>query len=174
MERAGPQLAVRRQTSPSHHDPDHRLSTSAAPLSPADIFIFKILLTYLFRQRAALSVHCYARAFSSCSSWAPENWQAQSLWNTGPATLQHEGSSRTRDQTRVPCTGRWIPSHWITGKCPNQQFSMKAAAGRFTGKHVQRDSAPKTERPWRPAACVKGQSLLPAQLTARLERWAGP
>ena len=32
----------------------------------------------------------------------------------GLAALQHVGSSRTKDSTRVSCPGRWILYHWIT------------------------------------------------------------
>ena len=30
--------------------------------------------------------------------------------------LRPVGSSQTRDQTPVPCTGRRIPNHWTTGE----------------------------------------------------------
>ena len=33
---------------------------------------------------------------------------------TGLVTPQHVGSSGTRDQTHVPCMGRWILNHWTT------------------------------------------------------------
>ena len=36
------------------------------------------------------------------------------MWCTGLVALQHVGSSRTRAQTRVPCTGRWILNHCAT------------------------------------------------------------
>ena len=32
----------------------------------------------------------------------------------GLAALQHVGFSQIRDQTHVPCIGRWILNHWIT------------------------------------------------------------
>ena len=50
--------------------------------------------------------------FSSCST------QAQLLWHTGLADPRHVGSSQTRAQTRVPCTGRWIPNHGATKEAP--------------------------------------------------------
>ena len=40
--------------------------------------------------------------------------QAQLLWCTGLVALQHVGSSRTRDQTCVPCIGRRILNHGAT------------------------------------------------------------
>ena len=48
--------------------------------------------------------------FSSCSMWA------QYLWHTGLVVRRHVESSWTRDQTCVPCVGRQIPIHCITGK----------------------------------------------------------
>ena len=36
--------------------------------------------------------------------------------------LWHVGSSRTRDQTRVPCIGRWILNHCATREAPNVYF----------------------------------------------------
>ena len=51
--------------------------------------------------------------FSSCSTWA------QKLWCMGLVALSHVGSSRTREQTCVPCIGRRILIH-----CPfSFQFS---------------------------------------------------
>ena len=52
--------------------------------------------------------------FSSCGTRAQQLWlagsraQAQQLWHTGLVAPRHVGSSRTRAQTRVPCTGRRI------------------------------------------------------------------
>jgi len=36
------------------------------------------------------------------------------LWCMGSVALRHMKSSQTRDQTRVPCTGRQILNHWTT------------------------------------------------------------
>ena len=44
----------------------------------------------------------------SCSMWA---WK---LWCVGLFALWHVGSSQTRDQICVPCTGRWILIHCTT------------------------------------------------------------
>ena len=58
--------------------------------------------------------------FTSCSTWAPRLWlvgssaQAQQLWHTGLAAPWHVGSSRTRDQTCVPCIGRQVLNHCST------------------------------------------------------------
>ena len=37
---------------------------------------------------------------------------------TGVVALQHKGSSRTRGQTHVPYTGRWIPHYQAIRKAP--------------------------------------------------------
>ena len=50
--------------------------------------------------------------FSSCSSWA------QQLWCTGLAAPWQVKSSQTRNQTCVPCIGRWILNHWTTVEVP--------------------------------------------------------
>ena len=49
-----------------------------------------------------------AHRFSGCST------QAQELWGTGLVALRLVESSRIRDQTHVPCTGRQILIHWTT------------------------------------------------------------
>ena len=41
------------------------------------------------------------------------------MWLTGPAALQHVGSSQTRARTRVPCIGRQILNHCATREAPN-------------------------------------------------------
>ena len=43
---------------------------------------------------------------SRCGAQAPDA-QAKRPWLTGPATLWHVGSSRTRARTRVPCISGW-------------------------------------------------------------------
>ena len=47
------------------------------------------------------------------------------LWCTGLAAPRHVGSSRTRDWTRVPCTGRWILNHQTTRKVPSAFFTSR-------------------------------------------------
>ena len=62
--------------------------------------------------------------FSSCGTWAQQLWltgsraQAQQLWHTSPVAPRHVGSSRTRDQTRVPCIGRRTLNHCATREAP--------------------------------------------------------
>ena len=42
----------------------------------------------------------------------------------------HVGSSRTRDQTRVPCIGRWILNDWTTREVPpHKSFVVKLSGG---------------------------------------------
>ena len=47
-------------------------------------------------------------SFSCCSAWS------RKLWCTGLVTPWHVASSQTRDQTPVPCIGRWLLYHWMT------------------------------------------------------------
>ena len=41
---------------------------------------------------------------------------------SGPAVLQHVGSSWTRDRTRVPCTGWQIANNWTAREVPGFCF----------------------------------------------------
>ena len=88
---------------------------------------------YLFL--AVLGLRCCVQAFSSCSkqelpstvayglltvgfsccrAWALE-WEASAVVAHGLSfSVWPVGSSRTRDQTLVPCVGRQILNHWIT------------------------------------------------------------
>ena len=86
-------------------------------------------LNYIFM--AALGLRCCMRAFSSCSVQASHcsgvsccraqalghagfrscSVWAQQLWCMGLVALSHVGSSRTSDQTGVPCIARWILNH---------------------------------------------------------------
>ena len=59
---------------------------------------------------------------SSCGTWGLVT----------PVTLQHDGSSRTRDQTRVPCIGWWIHNHWTTREIP-YKFTFKDSKGARPG-----------------------------------------
>ena len=95
---------------------------------------------------AALGRHCCRWTSSSCSEWglllitahrlltgvaslgAEHRLQArgpQQLQHTGLLAPWHVGSSWPRDQTRVPCTGRWILNHWTTREVPTGQILMK-------------------------------------------------
>ena len=57
------------------------------------------------------STGCRCAGFiSSCGSWALE----RRLSSCGARAPWHVGSSRTRAQTRVPCIGRRILTHWAT------------------------------------------------------------
>ena len=55
--------------------------------------------------------------FSSCVT------RAQQLCLTGSVTLRHVGSSQTRARTLIPCTGRWILSHYTTREVPDDVYS---------------------------------------------------
>ena len=55
-----------------------------------------------------------AHKLSSCSS---RPW-AQYFWVMSLVALQHVESPRTRNQTHVPCIGRWILNQWTTREVP--------------------------------------------------------
>ena len=110
-------------------------------------YAFKKIFIYWI----GLGLHCCALAFSSCGkrgllcncdAWVSpcggfsccgasalacmdfrsyDSW-AQQLWSTGLAALWHVESSRTRDQTCVPCICRWILNHWTTREVPMHTY----------------------------------------------------
>ena len=67
--------------------------------------------------------------------WIKKMWQGllllQSTGSTllglpkhvGLVVLWHVGSSLTRDQTPVPCIGRWILNHWTIRTVPEVFFN---------------------------------------------------
>ena len=101
-------------------------------------WVFVLCTGFLQLRRAGTPLRCSARAshcsgFSCCGAWAlgarasvviahglsscgsqASRAQAQQLWCMGLVALQHVGSSRTRDRTRVPCIGRRILNHCAT------------------------------------------------------------
>ena len=64
---------------------------------------------------------CYSKA------WALGT-RAQLLWPLGSVAPQHVGSSQTKDQTRVPCTGRQILNHWATKEVANGTLFGKSVS----------------------------------------------
>ena len=100
------------------------------PVARSSLRIYKVLLkTFL----AMLDLHCYTQAFPSRSKWASHcigssycrAWAQVHGWEvvlTGLVAPRHVESSRTRDQTRVPCIGRWILNHWTTREVPQSAF----------------------------------------------------
>ena len=66
------------------------------------------------------SMGCRCAGFSSCSPWA------QLLWLEGLVAPQHVGSSQTREQTSVPCIGRWILNHWTSREALPKMFLILA------------------------------------------------
>ena len=76
-----------------------------------------------------MGLRCRAQAFSGGGEWGLLSvvlcWLL-SLWITGLPALQHVGSPRTMDQTRVRCIGRQILNHWSSWEVPC--FILCAAA----------------------------------------------
>ena len=82
---------------------------------------------------AAVGLHCFVRAFSSCDQQrlllvavhrllllrsTGAVVVARGLWSMGLVARRHVESSQTRDLTHVPCTDRWILIHWTTMEVP--------------------------------------------------------
>ena len=63
---------------------------------------------------------------SGCRAWALGTWVPQ-LWRRVSETPRHAGSSRIRDRTRVPRTGRRILNHGTTREVPGFNFSVSLA-----------------------------------------------
>ena len=53
-----------------------------------------------------------ARGLQQLQFTGSREW-AQQLWHMGLAAARRVESSWTRDQTHVPCLGRWILNHWV-------------------------------------------------------------
>ena len=71
--------------------------------------------------------HC--SGFSCCGAQAL--WYPQYLWCPGLVSPMHVESSRPRDQTCVPCTGRQI-LHWTTLKQQQSEWSREQSKRRQT------------------------------------------
>ena len=54
----------------------------------------------------------------SCCEHGPYSLWPQELWRTGLIAPWRVGSSWTKNQTCVPCIGRWILNHWTTREVP--------------------------------------------------------
>ena len=95
------------------------------------MFIFFLISVCLFL--AAVGLHCYTRAFSSCgeqgllSSCRKRASHGGGLshcrsdsraWAPGLSYLSHVGPSLTRDRTSVLCIARWILDHRTTREAP--------------------------------------------------------
>ena len=94
----------------------HRLFSSCgeggySSLRCVDFSLQWLLLLWSTGSRRAGSV-IVACGLSSCGS------RAQQLWRMGFIAPRHLGSSRTRDQTRVPCIGGRILNHCATREVP--------------------------------------------------------
>ena len=90
------------------------------------------------KQGAMHAVQCIATAspvgvlgLHQCDMWAQQlqhagsrGW-AQYLWRTGSVPPQQAESSRTRDQSSVPCIARRILNRWTTRKAPYDFFFLK-------------------------------------------------
>ena len=71
--------------------------------------------------------HC--GGFSCCWALGSRACGLQYLWCTGLVVPQHVGSSWTRDQTHVPCTGRQILNHCTTGEVSVTPILLRSYCG---------------------------------------------
>ena len=77
------------------------------------------------------ALHCSVQAshcagISCCGAWALVRGLLQ-VWCSGLVSLQHVGSSQTRDGTHVPCAGGWILAHCATSEVLSSFFPLKEA-----------------------------------------------
>ena len=86
-------------------------------------------LHWVFVAAQAFPSYCGQRLLSSCDVWASHrggfSWGAQALEHVGTEVVgmglvapRYVESSQTRDQIRVPRTGRQTPNHWTTREIP--------------------------------------------------------
>ena len=76
-------------------------------------FLFLVLLLKVFSRFGKWGLllaiaHGLPPAVASLLRSTGSGVQAQWLWHMGFVVPRHVGSYRTRNQTRVPCIGRWI------------------------------------------------------------------
>ena len=98
------------------------------------IYIYIYRLHRVFVAAHGLSLVAASGGYSSCMDfslqwlilWILDSraFGLQQLWCMGLVTSQHVESSWTRDQTCVPCIGRWILNHLTTRKVLFYKFSM--------------------------------------------------
>ena len=71
--------------------------------------------------------------FRSCVTWA------QWLWCTGlTALLLRVESSWTRNRTRIPGSGRWVPNYWTTWEVPQfLNYSISVCSWQIDGGTVE-------------------------------------
>ena len=77
------------------------------------LLYFWLLWVFIAARRFSLVAVSKGAPPCEFSLWALVH-RLQQLWLVGLIALWHVGSSQIRDQTRVPCIGRWILNHWTT------------------------------------------------------------
>ena len=101
--------------------------------SCSEQWLLFIAVTGLLTAAASLVAQHRLQAHRLQQLWlADSRVQAQQLWRTGTAALQHVQSSRTRARTRVPRTGRRILNHCATREAPAISLSMRFFSLRFS------------------------------------------
>ena len=82
-----------------------------------------------------VAVHRLLVAVTSRRGAGLQGAQAQWLWGMGLVALRLVESSRIRDQTHVPCTGRQILIHWTT-----REVHQLGSAATFESNGLSLDS----------------------------------
>ena len=85
---------------------------------------------------SAQASHCGGFLGPRCAGFSGCSTQAQYLKCMGLVAPQHMESSRTRDQTHVPCIGSWIVNHCTAREVPGHTFeheSLHTHAGSSLG-----------------------------------------
>ena len=82
-------------------------------LFPTVLSLFCCTWTFSSCSKQELLSSCYVQS-SHCCSYSCCRAQAQYLCCSGLVAPRHVVSSQARDQTGVPCIGRWILYHWTT------------------------------------------------------------
>ena len=84
------------------------VSRGCSPVAVLGLLTEEAALTAEGRLPSAWASVVAAFGLGSCGLWARQ------LWCSGLVARGQVGSFWNRDQTRVPCTGRWILNHWAT------------------------------------------------------------
>ena len=115
--------------------------TSKMPLKPywSHLLLCKFAVSFTFEQctvlgdtsgffvLAALGLCCHTQVSLLVVSRGFSLWRLLLLQRTG--ALQHVESFWTRNQTHVPCIGRWIPNHRTTKEVQAPQLSSWSNQG---------------------------------------------
>ena len=87
-------------------------------ICPLFCWIFLLHMGSLVVASYCGSFSCWGAQALGCTGFNSSGTRAQEFWHTGLGASGHVGPSQTKDQTPVPCIGRWILNHWTTREEP--------------------------------------------------------